>query len=420
MFWTVAAILTALSVAVVIYPLTRKARKLESADDYDLTIYKSQLAEIEQDVKRGLIDVSEAEAARAEVARRVLAAQSAIDEQTPKPKSKKGKKGGEAKKVEGAISSTNVRIAGVVALMLIPFVTVGLYFTLGSPNLQSQPLAGRLSKPPEQQSMTELVASTELRLKNNPDDLVGWKRLAPIYMSIRRPDKAIEALHQVLRLEGETVATLSDIGEAMVVREAGIVSESAFRLFKRANGLDAQAPKPRFFLAIGLGQQGKEQEAIETWQSMINDFPADAPWVPFAKTQIASLAKRIATGQAGKASTMPPHASMGQTKEQAIASNADAGAPGPTSEDMKAAAEMNAEDRQQMIESMVAGLAERLDSEGGTAEEWVRLIRAELVLNRPDMAAKTVTKAMDALQSDLDGLEKVKAAARSLGVSINQ
>ena len=81
---------------------------------------------------------------------------------------------------------------------------------------------------------------------------------------------------------------------------------------------------------------------------------------------------------------------------------------------------MSAGDRQQMIENMVSQLAERLNKEGGSADEWVRLIRAELVLNRPDEASKTVAKALEALQSDVEGLEKVKAAARSLGVSVNQ
>jgi cytochrome c-type biogenesis protein CcmH len=69
---------------------------------------------------------------------------------------------------------------------------------------------------------------------------------------------------------------------------------------------------------------------------------------------------------------------------------------------------------------MVTTLSERLESEGGSAEEWVQLIRAELVLKRPDKAAKTVNKALEALRSDVSGMEKIKAAARSLGLSANQ
>ena len=172
--------------------------------------------------------------------------------------------------------------------------------------------------------------------------------------------------------------------------------------FKRANLLDATAPKPRFFLAIAEGQSGEVKDAIEKWQALIADSAEDAPWIPFANEQIAALQKRVAAGSTDN----------GEAAQAPLA--------GPSKEDVDNAAEMTAEDRQQMIKGMVANLADRLNSEGGTADEWVRLIRSELVLNRPDMAAKTVTRALDALQSDVDGLEKVKAAARSLGVSIDQ
>ena len=59
----------------------RKERELDSADAYDLKIYKSQLQEIEGDVERGLIDETEAESARAEVARRLIGAQDALEKE---------------------------------------------------------------------------------------------------------------------------------------------------------------------------------------------------------------------------------------------------------------------------------------------------------------------------------------------------
>ena len=82
MFWTIAVVLTLVTIAIVIYPLMRKERELDSADAYDLKIYKSQLQEIEGDVERGLIDETEAESARAEVARRLIGAQDALEKKS--------------------------------------------------------------------------------------------------------------------------------------------------------------------------------------------------------------------------------------------------------------------------------------------------------------------------------------------------
>ncbi len=47
---------------------------------------------------------------------------------------------------------------------------------------------------------------------------------------------------------------------------------------------------------------------------------------------------------------------------------------------------MTTEDRQAMIEGMVAQLSDRLANEGGTVEEWDRLIRSLAVLERLDQA----------------------------------
>lgn len=393
MFWTFAALLTALTVLVILYPLSRKAKRAESADAYDLTVYKSQLKEIDSDVEKGLIAESEADAARAEVARRLLKTQEALESQ--------------AEPEDEGSRNFNVRTASVLALLVIPICSLGLYVVTGSPALEGQPLAERLTKAPEKQTLTERVASVERVLQTNPDDLRGWKLLAPIYLTMRRPDDAIRAYQNVIRLEGETVSNLSDLGEAIVVGEAGVVSAKAIGVFLRANKLEKKAPKPRFFLAIALGQQDKNVEAISAWQELINDSKPESAWVPFAKEQIASLNKKIA-------------ASTGGAQSQTVVPQQQTSAPGPTREDMQAAAKLSPEERKEMIQNMVSQLSERLDEEGGTAEEWVRLIRAELVLKRPDMASKTVTKALKAMQSDVEALEKIKAAARSLGLSINQ
>ena len=59
---------------------------------------------------------------------------------------------------------------------------------------------------------------------------------------------------------------------------------------------------------------------------------------------------------------------------------------GPSAGDVAAAAEMSAEDRQAMIEGMVAQLSDRLATEGGPVEDWDRLIRSLAVLERLDQA----------------------------------
>ncbi len=53
-------------------PLLREDADALAARDADLAVYRDQLTEIEADRERGLIGASEAESARAEVARRLI------------------------------------------------------------------------------------------------------------------------------------------------------------------------------------------------------------------------------------------------------------------------------------------------------------------------------------------------------------
>jgi cytochrome c-type biogenesis protein CcmH len=61
---------------------------------------------------------------------------------------------------------------------------------------------------------------------------------------------------------------------------------------------------------------------------------------------------------------------------------------------MAAAQDMSPEDRQAMIRSMVEGLNDRLATEGGTAQEWARLITALGNLGETDRAKAIFAEAL--------------------------
>ena len=115
--WLVFALMTAAAIFAVLWPLGRASRPQN--DGSEAAVYKDQLAEIDRDVSAGLINPPEAEAARVEISRRLLAA---ADNQRDPP------------------SGSNVRLrraAAVVALVGLPVVAVALYYPLGSPRLRA-------------------------------------------------------------------------------------------------------------------------------------------------------------------------------------------------------------------------------------------------------------------------------------------
>jgi cytochrome c-type biogenesis protein CcmH len=123
-----AALLTAVTLGLLLLPLfRRRGRTAGTRAQFDLHVYRDQLAEVDRDARRDLLGRDEAEAARAEVKRRMLAALAAL----------------EAHGAPGApLRQGPARVATAIALVL-PTAATLLYLTLGSPDSPDQPLAAR-------------------------------------------------------------------------------------------------------------------------------------------------------------------------------------------------------------------------------------------------------------------------------------
>ncbi|MEZ5684893.1 MAG: c-type cytochrome biogenesis protein CcmI [Paracoccaceae bacterium] len=91
-------------------------------------------------------------------------------------------------------------------------------------------------------------------------------------------------------------------------------------------------------------------------------------------------------------------------------------APGPTAEQVEAAQDMTAEERQEMILGMVNGLVDRLETEGGSGAEWGRAVSSLATLGQAERAAEIFAKAKAALAESPDELALVREAAAGAGV----
>ena len=80
-FWMVAAAVAGLVTAALILAARRNRGETRSAAEFDLTVYRDQLAEIERDLDRGVLPPEEAHRLRTEVSRRLLEADRAAQAQ---------------------------------------------------------------------------------------------------------------------------------------------------------------------------------------------------------------------------------------------------------------------------------------------------------------------------------------------------
>ncbi len=382
-------------------PLLRSAGTGPRAAEQDLQVYKDQLTEVERDLARGVLAPDEADSARIEVSRRILAADKRVEAQTA---------------AKGAAPAVNRTVLALVALVLAGG-SLGLYALLGNPGMPDRPLQERLAeaqqrraermdqasaealaKPVElgevPQDYIELVTQLRQAVADRPNDIQGQRLLALHESRLGNYVAARIAQGQVVNLLGDaaTGGDYAALGEYMVFATGGYVSPEAEDALMRALTLDPENPRARYFSGLALAQNGRPDIAYQMWSGLLAEGPEDAPWIAPIRGQIEALAR---------AAGVDPATALR----------------GPTAKDIENAGEMSADDRQQMIRSMVAGLAERLSTEGGSPEEWARLIRAYGVLGELDKAALIWTEAKQTFADDPAAMSLLTPVAEELGIN---
>src|SRR5664279_4425994 len=183
--WLIFALMTLAAIAAVWWPLARRQQSVRSGSD--IAVYRDQLEEIGRDEAASLIGNVEAEAARIEVSRRLIAA-------------------AEIAKVASVAATPaspgRYRAATLAAAVLLLPLGAGItYLSLGSPNLVpvSMNAAGQEPLPG---GIENTVAEVETYLAGNPKDGRGWELLAPVYLRLGRFDDAVRARRNALEIFG--------------------------------------------------------------------------------------------------------------------------------------------------------------------------------------------------------------------------
>lgn len=388
--WLPVTILCLGILAWLLLPSMKLAQTNAKRAEYDINVYKDQLAELEREAAEGRIEGSELDAARLEIQRRLLAA-SEDKEQTTKDASKGG--------------TMPIFIAAGAA----PVLAIAFYMYNGSPDIPDFPMSERpeIMRAADAQanahagqqapSMDEALVSLEKRLQENPDDVEGWILLARSYAGVGNAPKAAEAYARAVPLTDRNPALLADWAEARLNAQEGRFTEEVFNDFSEARQNDPSLAKPWFYIGLDMAMGGNFEGAVQTWTDLMLIAP-DNPQLKQALTQ--QINKAAEEGGIDLSSVAPSdfakqiktQAQALQTQQAPQLSAPAATPPGPSQEDVQAAQEMSTEDRSAFIRSMVARLAERLEENPNDPEGWQRLIKAYEVLGDTDKAAEAREK----------------------------
>lgn len=361
LFWIAAAGLTAASAFALARPLLKDGGPLAARADYDLEVYRHQLAELEREQERGVISAQQAASAKAEIGRRMLAI-SAAKEKAPAAASASARPGAN-------------KLAAAAVVAMLPLGALAVYLPLGAPDLPARPYAQRnLDKernaPPE--SVLTAVAKLKEELAANPDNLQGWTILARAMARMGEWREAAAAFGNVARLAPNDIDVKAAYAETLVNVADGKVGPDALKLLRDVQAAAPNDPRALYYLALARSQDGDLKGALADWRTLVAATPADAPWLPVVRARIEETASKLGLDIAA---VMPQ--------------------PLPAAEPSAPSPEAQAAEREKLIDGMVRQLEAKLAANPDDVDGWVRLARSYRVLGKNEQA---VTAAQEAVK----------------------
>lgn len=390
MIFGLMALICLISLALVLRPMVLSAKSERAGpqmvgDEKSLQVYRDQLDEIDRDQARGVLPSDQAEAARLEVKRRVLALPSDLQ-------------AGQRPRV-ALMPSWMSNLGLGLGLMLIILASLGLYVKFGQPGLPMLGYEARLAAASDPETTDHAARLRYLELQLGEDGTVSdqaerlemSRELARRYIVGDEPIKGLEAMRLATKIAPKNADLWAEFGEMIfsLGMAQGVVPPAARQAIGRSLQLDPNNPRGLFVSALILTEDQRFDQALGLLAALRQQVPDEEP-LSLALDQRMSDIRQLA-------------------KEAAEAPQA----PGPTAEDVAAAQDMNAEDRNVMIEGMVQRLADRLADEPDDFDGWARLANAYLVLGRvPE--AKAAAERLPADYAQRAGLlERISAAEQN-------
>ena len=202
LFWLVALLLVAATVAALVWPLLRGRNTPLPEDDAAATnVYRDQKRQLDDELAAGAITRAERDAQLDELSAR-LGAELAV---------------GTAPAAR--ISPRSSYVAALILVAVIPASALLLYASFGSPGSLRTATPASEAPPMSQEQIVAMVDKLATRMKEHPEDPTGWRLLARAYASMGRFGEAVAAFSEAAAGGPTQAARRADGGDALAMEK---------------------------------------------------------------------------------------------------------------------------------------------------------------------------------------------------------
>ena len=269
-------------------------------DKIELDVYRDQLDQVSKDIKRGILNQSEAELSRIEIKKRLLESDSKT-----------------SKKLNYSKTNSNYLLMIALSLFLL-ICSVSLYSTLGffgtadaplnerleliekfNKNRPSQavmesriaPNKGNKSKINYDKDYLQLIQNLRETVKRNNSDITGHRLLVKYENDLNRFTEAHLIQEKLINLLGSRVTALdyTDHAQLLINAANGYVSPEAEESLKKALKLDKKYARALYLTGLLMIQSKRPDIAYKIWVELLRTGNEYDPWISEIKKSLGAL-----------------------------------------------------------------------------------------------------------------------------------
>ncbi len=284
LFYSLAIALMALALAFVFVPLIRPRPSIDrpvgaSQAATGLSVYRSQLAELDADRQNNVISEAQYTAARLDLQRSLLEMS-------------------DNERVRGPAHGSWRWPAGVGAMVVLPVLAVLIYQGLGGgpmaldPPRHSAPQASAADTPDDR---ALIIATLRERLAQAPDDPVGWALLGRVHQAQGQTQAAVEAYARSIEHGGNHDAdVLIEYADVLGSLRNGNLQGRPLELIQRALEIDPNHVTGLWLAGTAALRAGDYPAARRHWQRLADRLSPQSETGAIIQANLAEVDRLIA------------------------------------------------------------------------------------------------------------------------------
>jgi len=290
-FWIICALLLVVAVLFMVLPLWRKSVKENQVlrDVANLEIFRDQIAEMDADLRNGLLTHELHEQGKRELQTRLLEEVQTTCQETR------------------TLARNPHKAVAIALAVFVPLIAVGLYLKIGNPNAflapSEQSNAGGFATAKSEAALKQL----EDKVAQNPQDTESMGMLARTYAEQERFVDAVKVYSKLTQIIPNDAQLWADFADALAMTNGQSLAGHPTLLINKALALNPKNPKALALAGSAAMGRGEFAAAIKYWDDLIKMLPENSDDAKMINNGIQQARAAIAQGK-GVITGMPPSA----------------------------------------------------------------------------------------------------------------